>query len=187
MLEKEHFSIQGVGVLLMHNVRLADPLDQSAKALKKVSSKRKKTEEDFIEMSRIEFFGGFYWNGKNFVLPAENWESALVAAAKKTKQGPIVRSGVFIEKATILLAEGPSTPAERWEAKCFDRRIVKVGIARIMRTRPSFEGWSTKLTVTFDPEIIDVENLRDIVVLLGKQIGVGDYRPRFGRFDVVES
>jgi hypothetical protein len=44
----------------MHNSRLADPLDPIAKELKAASSKRKKTEPDFLEMEEIEFRGGIY-------------------------------------------------------------------------------------------------------------------------------
>ena len=55
-----------------------------------------------------------------------------------------------------------------------------------MRSRPIFKEWSC----TFVFEIID-ENLnylvlKEILEAAGKYKGVGDFRPEFGRFEVVE-
>ncbi len=186
MLEQETFEIEGVSALLMHSARLADPWDDTARAMKKISAKRKKTDDDHLEMARLEFMGSMYWDGDHFVIPAQNWESAIIEAAKKTKQGPLAKSGVMVPSPTVVKAQGPKTPEARWAAKCFDRRPAKVGASRIMRTRPKFDHWSTTLTVQFDPEILDKGDLCSMVALLGRQIGIGDYRPKFGRFEVVK-
>ena len=50
--------ITGTSALLMHNARLADPLDPITKEKAKVSSKRKKTEEDQELLSHLEWQGG---------------------------------------------------------------------------------------------------------------------------------
>ena len=44
------FHIQGTVPTLMHNGRLADPLDEKSILLKEITGKRKKTEADQMEM-----------------------------------------------------------------------------------------------------------------------------------------
>ena len=57
---KVRLSIEGTAPLLMHNIRLADPLNPIAKAMKAISSKRKKTDDDLAQLARLEFEGGLY-------------------------------------------------------------------------------------------------------------------------------
>jgi hypothetical protein len=59
-LKQLEISIRGVSPLLMHNGQTADPLNTFSKQLKAVSGKRKKTEEDYAEMSRIEWHAALY-------------------------------------------------------------------------------------------------------------------------------
>ena len=57
-------TITGTAELLMHNARLANPLDSAAKAMKAISSKRVKTDEDHAEMARLEHFGSLYYDSE---------------------------------------------------------------------------------------------------------------------------
>ena len=53
----------GGSPLVMHNERLADPLDEYVRDIAKLSRKRQKTEADHLEIARLEFLGGLYLNG----------------------------------------------------------------------------------------------------------------------------
>lgn len=55
MLEELKIKIVGISPLLMHNGQTSDPLNRFSKQLKAVSSKRKKSDEDYEEMARIEW------------------------------------------------------------------------------------------------------------------------------------
>lgn len=50
-----HFRITGIAPLLMHNGRLADPLDPHSKALADAARRRGKIEADHLEIARLEF------------------------------------------------------------------------------------------------------------------------------------
>lgn len=65
MMQELSFRIAGVSPLLMHNGRLVNPADEYARKMKEVSSKRKKTDADYEEMGRLEWFGEamFRWAG----------------------------------------------------------------------------------------------------------------------------
>ena len=54
---KVRLTLTGVEPLLMHSDRLSDPLDPHAMALREVSSKRKKTDDDHREMARLSGAG----------------------------------------------------------------------------------------------------------------------------------
>ncbi len=54
-----------------------------------------------------------------------------------------------------------------------------------MRTRPIFDEWTAVIEVEHDDEILSEEQLHQVLVAAGQQVGIGDWRPRFGRFSVV--
>src|SRR6478609_1208428 len=86
--------------LIMHNERLADPLDSFAMALAQVTGIRKKTQADHEEIARREFFGGLYteptidwpqpFDNCLPTIPAWNVLRCLQEGAKRNKRGPDV-------------------------------------------------------------------------------------------------
>lgn len=178
-------SITGTAPLLMHSARLANPLDPTARAVKKISAKRLKTEEDYEEMARLEHAGALYLiPGVGPYLPGENIARCLVDAARITKQGVKVSRGVLVTTDENPISyKGPRTADALWENENF-RLIapVKIGTARIMRTRPMFREWVLEAEGILDPAVINLDDLADIATTAGQMIGLGDWRPRYGRF-----
>jgi len=178
--------ITGTSPLLMHNARLADPLDPMARDLKKVTSKTKKTDDDHAEMARLEFLGALYCDPQvGPYLPGDNIFRALVDAARKRKLGKKVTEGVFVTSSINPIAYGgPRDPNELWKDGGFvNRASAKVGMARVNRTRPQFTTWRTNANLYLDTDVLDVDDLRDIVDISGRLVGLGNWRPRFGRFE----
>lgn len=174
----------------MHNSRLANPLDPAAKAMKKVTGKRTKTDEDHEEIARLEHQGGMYFDpDAGPYVPADNIWRALYDAAKKTKRGPKVKEGVFISTDINPLAyTGPRTIKGLWEDENFRHLAsAKVTTQRVMRCRPIFREWAVQAEGDIDVEIIDFTELQAIAETAGDRIGLGDWRPRYGRFTSVVS
>jgi len=190
-MESIHFKIQGVTPLLMHSSQLSDPLNKYTKALKKITGIRKKTEEHYIEMGRIEVLGGLYWSEEyGLHMPGENIEACLIGAAKFKKLGTTFkRAAQVVELACPLTGTGaPSTPEKiAADDKFKFVKSVKVGTARIMRTRPIFESWATEFTVMYDPGQLQREDIIEAANSAGLMVGLGDWRPRFGKFEVLEA
>ncbi len=187
-MEKMKLRITGIAPLLMHNGQLSDPLNEHAKAMKEVSSKRKKTDEDHEEMSRLEFAGGLYVDEKGRpAIPASMIESFLHCGAKKSKLGKDFLAGAYCEDESFALEyTGPKKVEALWANKSFvDRRNVRVQKNRVMRTRPIFREWALDVVVVFDPNTINRRALRKAAEDAGG-LGMGDYRPRFGRCLVEE-
>lgn len=169
--------------LIQHNGQLADPLNKWAKAIKQISSKRNKTDADYEEMARLEFFAGLYMGEDGPIIPAYMTDSLIVNAAKKSKEGPIAKSGCFCLEHAPLQYEGPRTAAELWEMEQFRlSAIVKVGQARVSRMRPIFRDWSATISLHIEDTLVNPARVGEWLAVAGTQVGIGDWRPQHGRF-----
>jgi hypothetical protein len=186
-MDKVTATLEGVSPLIQHNGQLADPTNKWVREIKKTSKKRNKTDEDFETLKRLEFLGGMYMdeNGEP-TIPADMVLAAVIEGAKKTKNGKNAKAGVFETQPNYRLEyTGPRKPAAMYKAGTFcDYRIVVVNRARTMRARPIFRGWSTTIELLHDPEIIDRQMVVEALITAGERVGIGDYRPRYGRFSV---
>jgi len=178
------YLITGDAPLIMHNGALANPLSAASKQLKQVSSKKKKTDADFERMAEIEFKAGLYMDDDSGpVIPGENIEATLYSAAKITKEGKIAKSACFVPKHAVLHYDGPRDADGLWQEEEFRNCVgVKVGMSRIMRTRPIFKDWSAVIEVEYEDSIVNEEQVDRWVNAAGTQIGLCDWRPRCGRF-----
>jgi hypothetical protein len=84
----------------------------------------------------------------------------------------------------ISLTPLASLGATEWDY--LDMRRVVVQRNGITRTRPAMRtGWKAKMQFMVNlPEYIDRAFLLDVIGTAGRLIGVGDFRPTYGRFDV---
>lgn len=184
-MAKYTLEIVGTAPLLMHSARLSNPLDPSARAMKKISAKRAKSEQDYADLARLEFNGGLYHDADmGPYIPGPNIFRSLVDAARKRKLGTRVTSGLFVADDVNLLAyKGPRDIDGLWADTNFRHEAsVKVGTARVIRTRPRFAAWATEATLVVDADALDGDDLTQIVEIAGSTVGLGDWRPIFGRF-----
>jgi hypothetical protein len=175
----------GGAPLLMHNERLSDPLDDYCRAVKEISSKRAKTDADLLEMARREFEGGLYMNGNGPCIPADNVLACMVEGARKFKLGKQVDRGLFpLVAHADLLYEGPRDAKKLWKDRdTFSlRKGVNVMGRKVIRTRPLFSEWALEFPFQVDPDIFDLDDIEKIINYAGHYIGLGDRRPRMGRF-----
>jgi hypothetical protein len=181
------FRIQGVAPLLMHSGQLADPLNDWARRMKKVSGKRQKTEADHQELGRLEYLGSLYLLNGEPCIPAHVLEASLIAAAKKRREGPLAKSGMFCADDFPLLYDGPHRPEDLCRDPEF-RLVIGVVVQRnrVMRTRPMFREWAADVSIGFLPDVADPAQIRQWLISAGETVGLMDWRPRFGRFAVVE-
>ena len=188
------FKITGIAPLIVHNGLLADPGYIFAKELKKISGKRKKTDADHEAMARIEWRGGLYVNESKLIVPSDCLEASLVGAAKLSRLGKDAARGLFVEDHLVI--EGDGVPEfvdetvldEMYESGKFTfRKGVRVGTAKVIRTRPIFgTGWFARATIVFNDTVFNKQQIEDLAEAAGSQIGLCEWRPRYGRFAVSE-
>ena len=180
------YRLTGEAPLKMHNGQLADPFNFYAKEMKKISSKRGKTEADYMVMAHLEFLGGLYLDKKNeVIIPGNVVEAMLKKGATAQKLGKVFSSAVFCEKDSLLEYKGPREPEKLWEDVSFrDSSGVRIGPSRIMRMRPIFDKWAVEVEVMFIPEMVNEDQLDQTIDRAGLIVGLCDHRPRYGRFTV---
>lgn len=176
--------------LLMHSSALVDPLNPAVKALNQAvdEHKRSKTEDAALNVAYREFVAGMYYDPDlGPYIPAENIHATLIDAAKTIRKGETVKRGVVVEcegEGFPLTYDGPRDVDSLWEQEFWDRRVTRVQRNSVMRTRPKFPDWSIEdVVLSYDPQIIDDDDMSLILGMAGN-VGLGDYRERFGKFDI---
>jgi len=180
--------IRGVVPCIQHNGQMCDPLNRWAKAIKAITGKRKKTDDDHAEIARLEWFASLYLDKDGEPCwPGENIEGLLIASAKKQKSGPTAKAAVIVDGNHKLIYTGPKDPEKLWNEESF-RSIVraKVQQSAIMRCRPIFHNWELKFTVSYLPDLLDLNALKQWIEIGGREIGLSEWRPKYGRYEVVE-
>lgn len=188
MIETLKLRIEGDAPLLMHNGRLANPMDPYAKRMKELTKARNKTDAQLLEIRRVEWEAGLYLDADGDVcLPADVVLACIYGGARKAKAGKEASAGVWEGAPTFkLLHDGPRDLDALYEAPGFvDYRVVVVSQRRTMRARPRFPRWSLELLLNVNADIINPEQVRQAAEAAGLLVGLGDWRPRFGRFHVV--
>lgn len=156
----------------------AEAVDEKAKSAK--NSKAKKTDDVESYVYRTD-------NGE-LAIPGEYLRGAIIHAAK-FRQDPRSprKSAMDLFKAAIVVTTPlASLGVSDWDY--LDRRRVMVQRAGINRTRPAMRaGWKVEFDLmVLLPEYVDRHALRETIEAAGRLIGIGDFRPTFGRFGIVK-
>lgn len=125
-------------------------------------------------------------------LPASVFEACLINAGKQFKvtgrktATEYIKSGVFcMEECLPFLVDGSPIKTLDDERIIIDKRTTKNPSTRgrNMRYRARFDKWSSEFTIMVNSDdYITSDLLKEIIKYAGMFVGVGDYRPRFGRF-----
>lgn len=186
MMQTRIYTIKGIVALMMNNGRMRNPLDPVVKEIRKYSKKRNKTDDDLAEIARLEWHGALYANeGKQVIVPGINIQSMLRNAAKKNKLGKQFRAGVFCYEDPVLKYNGPADIGKLWEDERF-RNIsaVKLQGRAIMRCRPIFPEWELTFCITYNTALVNPEEIDLAMEIAGMQIGLCEWIPEHGRFEV---
>jgi hypothetical protein len=193
------FNIKGIAPLMMHNGLLASPFYSYTKRMKEITKKRSKTEDDFLEMAKIEWEGGLYmssrdadtglWSEDSYpIIPAECLYATILSGAKAFKGGMSFKAGVFITQSVRLHYNGDDkikTLADlRGKENFIDSRLVDVNGSKVTRTRPIFHDWSCEFSIEYDPSVVDESDLIRWVQTGGRLKGICELRPTMGRFAI---
>ena len=174
--------------MLMHNNQGVNPTHPLTRQKKEYTGKRKKTDEDLEMIQNIDFELGLYHDEAiGPYVPAANVEACLREAAKKSRRGKSVISGVRVFPDYIPLEyDGPrDIEGLKKDMRFRDVKIGKIQKASVLITRPRFDHWSISFTLDYDESIFSDTEMEEIMITAGKYIGLNDYRPRYGTFEPV--
>lgn len=168
-----NLQIQGVSDFLFHRWN-PEAVDEKASAAK--GSVTKKTDNIESYVYRTE-------DGE-LAIPGEYVRQAIISAAK-FRQDPRSprKSAMDLYKAGIVTSTNlASVGKSTWDYE--DRRRVVVQRAGVNRTRPALKaGWKADFDlICLLPEYISPPALNEVVSQAGRLVGLGDFRPTYGRF-----
>lgn len=186
-MKKYQVCIEGTCPLLQHRFGI-QAQTEAAQQVKMVSGQR-----DFSG----EWKNTCYLLNNEIVQPAEHiWQSMVRSAVnfrikgkgRKTYKDMISRA-VIVEPD--LVSFGITLPEEITtdpsQPVYIDIRPVRIQRARVMRERLALrKGWQLSFEILCLDDQLPTEVLQAILTYSGESIGIGDYRPRFGRFRVVQ-
>jgi len=175
----------GISPIILHSCQCVNPLHPLTLEMKKITSKRKKTEEDLIQLSNLEWESGLYWDDEIGVyIPAENIEATIREGAKASKNGKAIVKAFACETLKPKLDIGEDLTKEQMlnDNRFRDVRMMKVQQARVMRTRPRFNTWNLSFEASYDEKILDFETLVNAIEYSGQYVGLCDSRPKYGKF-----
>ena len=181
----------GIRPLLMHNGHLVDATNSYVKGIKKITDKgsKKMTDKDRMDRDRLEWEGSLYWDEElGPVIPSDNIERCLQLGAQKQRKGKDVQAAVLCSEPLVKLHyDGPRNKDKLFASDRFTlKKSIRVQQSRLIRTRPMFPtGWWIEFSVEYDPSVISDDSLiMDAAIDAGALVGLGDWRPKFGRFIV---
>lgn len=119
-------------------------------------------------------------------IPGEYLRQAIIEAAKyrQDPRSPRKSAKDLFKAAVISLTDLATTGAS--EPDYLDRRRVCVMRAAVTRVRPALNaGWSATFQLMVQtPEYISPQTLNGVIADAGRLVGLGDFRPSYGRFVV---
>jgi hypothetical protein len=170
-------TVRGSADFLFHRWN-AEAVDEKAKAAK--NSKGKKTDDVESYVYRTE-------TGE-LAIPGEYLRGAIINAAK-FRQDPRSprKSAMDLFKAAIVVTT-PLASLGTKEWSYLDKRRVTIQRNGINRVRPAMKaGWEATFNLmVLLPEYVDHNTLRETIEAAGRLIGLGDFRPTFGRFGIIK-
>ena len=156
--------------------------------LKELTKLRRRTEADESELRRLKFMMALYYDPKlGPYIPGYNLWVCLRNGAQFSKKGRDVERGVVIVQEKLVLEfDGPRDPEALFsDGRFTDIRPVRVGgKSMIEGCRPIFSEWKLRATISINDQFANVSDIRKALEISGLTEGLGDWRKRFGRFDV---
>ena len=106
---------------------------------------------------------------------------------KDLMDSAIVISPERIYHEGIKMTDPTAVTPDADEPLYIDQRPVVVQRARVTRLRPALSpGWVLNFEIQVFDDQVPPEMLQEILSYAGKAVGIGDMRPKFGRFSVIK-
>ena len=165
--------VRGIAPLLQHRYVFKDEME--------TKTTRKSGSRDYSEEWKTAMY---FDKAVGVYQPASHIEGAMIKAAvnflvtgkgKKTYKD-IFKGAVFVSPDMI--------PHNKQEPDFIDKRLVRVNNSGVERLRPGFKDWVLEFNIQILDDQIDPDVVLQVLTHAGRFVGIGDFRPRHGRFVV---
>lgn len=157
----------------------------SEKAKRQMRDKQQKRAKMAKEAKdpNADFEGAKYLdaNGKDCVRAAF-FKNAIVSACRYAEdlKMTVIRGALFVEGDLLPL---------KFKSCNMREDMVRVGMGTAdLRYRPEYTDWSVDLTIEYNSNVLQAEQVLNLIRLAGFSVGICEWRPEkngdFGRFDI---
>lgn len=190
----------GIRPLVMGNPQTVQVTNQysveSRRLTAAMKAARKKPDEDkLMELEPLQrwndFCGSAYWDKDGFFLPDTLIIACIKQAAQSLKRGRDVDRAVLMDETEARIDCGrrfkdlrAAFEDEAFRLECPCKLPPKTGTT-VWKCRCMMPtGWKVQFNLTFDENLIAEKTIREINEIAGRLVGIGGWRPKFGRFTV---
>lgn len=168
-------TIEGVSAILFHRWN-CESVESKSKAKKGSAEKKTDDTESYV-----------YRNEKGEIsIPGEYLRGSIIAASKfqQDPRSPRKSAADLFKASIVSLTELASLGVKDWDY--LDKRRVCIQRNAITRSRPAMHpGWKATFILMCNlPEYVSPDLLNSTIQAAGKLIGLADFRPSYGRFNV---
>lgn len=168
--------IQGTADILFHRWN-CEAVEEKARAKKGSSAKKTDDLESYV-----------YRNEKGEIaIPGAYLRASIIGAAKfrQDPRSPRKSAQDLFKAGIVSLTPLAPTGVKAWDYE--HKQRVTIQRSAITRTWPALKaGWAATFQMLCNlPEYISPELLNEVCSQSGKLIGMGDFRPTYGRFQIV--
>lgn len=165
--------VEGTADLLFHRWN-CEAVEEKAKAAKNSKAKKEDNIESYVYRNE---------DGQ-LCLPGEYLRQSVIHAAKfrQDPRSPRKSAMDLFKAGVVAMTDLAPLGVSEWDYE--HRARVQVQRNGVTRVRPAMrKGWRCEVALlVLVPEYIDSVLLRDVLQDAGRLVGVGDFRPTYGRF-----
>jgi len=175
-MEKIEVTIKGTAPLLQHKMTVEQEAQLESRTKKVAGQSKGDNPEDFL----------YAIDGKIYQ-PAEHMLQAIIKQLSNYKiQGKGKKTYKEIGKGGLNIM--PEMLLHKIQTWTVDSRTVVIPATkgRCIRKRPRLDNWEFDFIIEVISSSLPVEVIKCALDDAGREGGIGDYRPRFGRFIVTK-
>jgi hypothetical protein len=185
------FKMTGICPLMLNNPQTVNPMNEYSKALKELTSKRSKTDDDQNEIFHLKFLASCYYSNRGeYIIPANMIAKSFEAGAKENKLGAKFQRSLFVFNDGVLnFPENGCSPEELWQnhsEKYVDIRPVGIMKSKVVTARLIIPEWSMEGELFFDETQLNKSEIWLALKNAGSRYGIGTYRQCYGRYNIEE-
>lgn len=173
------FQVEVKGIVPLLQARHLTP-DEERKITELKESKKKK--RGFTDKEQYDLHS--YKKGSKFYQPSEMIEAAMTKAAVnfrmegKKSYKDVINGGILVEPIEIIHKNQKFVMDARWGKNPNTRGAVWV-------VRPRIDDWTLNFQINLlQDERVTADVLKEILEYAGLYVGIGAWRPKYGRFEV---
>lgn len=150
---------------------MADKMKAGPQAKGKKVREKRDFDDDFKQSQHISTEG---WNG----VPAGAFRAAMISACRLVGyKMTLAKLSVFIEADGIDRVDGVPLVKIKGKPKPNTMAVRNATGVADLRCRAMWEEWSIKLRVRYDADQFSLEDVTNLLMRVGSQVGIGEGRP----------